>query len=100
MIKHVVMWRLKESAEGATKPENALRVKALLDACAGVTPGMHSLEVGVDVGLDGAPWDVVLVAEFDDRAAVDAYQDHPVHQAAKSFIAKVRELRAAVDYEV
>lgn len=100
MIKHVVMWKLRDSAEGATRRENALRMKALLDACAGQTPGMRSLEVGVDAGVDSAPWDVVLVAEFDDRAAIDAYQEHPIHQAAKAFIAKVRDLRAAVDYEL
>ena len=99
MIKHVVMWKLKDGAEGATRRDNALRMKALLDACAGQTPGMRSFEVGVDTGSDAAPWDVVLVAEFDDRAALDVYQDHPIHQAAKVFIAKVRELRAAVDYE-
>jgi quinol monooxygenase YgiN len=99
MIKHIVMWKLKDEAEGAGKKENALRMKALLEACSGQTAGMRSFEVGIDIGVDGTPWDVVLVAEFDDRAAIDAYQVHPVHQAAKFFIAKVRDLRAAVDYE-
>ncbi len=100
MIRHIVMWKLKDEAEGANKRDNALRMKALLEACSGQTPGMRSLEVGIDVGVDDKPWDIVLVADFEDRAAIDAYQQHPVHQAAKFFIAKVRESRAAVDYEL
>jgi hypothetical protein len=99
MIKHVVTWKLKDRAEGATKSENAVRIKALLDACAGQIPGLRSLEVGIDAALDPTPWDVVLLCEFDDRAALDAYQEHPLHQVAKFFIAKVREQRSAVDFE-
>ena len=79
MIKHVVMWKLAEHAEGAPKASNAARIKTLLEACAGRIPGLRSLEVGIDAGLDGAAWDVVLVSEFDDRAALDAYQVHPLH---------------------
>jgi hypothetical protein len=100
MIKHVVMWKLKDRAEGATKAENAARIKVLLDACAGNVPGLASLEVGVDAGIDAAPWDVVLVTEFTDRAALAAYQDHPLHNVAKLFIAKVRDQRSVVDYSI
>jgi hypothetical protein len=98
MIKHVVMWKLKEHAEGATKAQNAARMKTLLEACS-VIPGIRSLEVGIDTAIDATPWDIVLVTEFADRAALDAYQDHPVHMAAKFFIAKVRDQRTVVDYE-
>jgi hypothetical protein len=100
MIKHVVMWKLAEHAEGAPRASNAARIKTLLEACAGKIPGLRSLEVGIDAGLDGAAWDVVLVSEFVDRAALDAYQVHPLHEEAKAFIGKVRSARAAVDYVV
>ena len=39
MIKHIVMWQLKEEAEGADKATNAKKMKALLDACADIVPG-------------------------------------------------------------
>ncbi len=93
------MWKLKSQAEGATPRENALQMKGLLDACAGCTPGLRRLEVGIDMGLDPTAWDIVLETEFDDRAAFDAYQEAPIHLKAKAFIAKVRELRSAVDFE-
>jgi heme-degrading monooxygenase HmoA len=100
MIKHVVMWRLADPAEGASKAANAARIKSLLEACSGRIPGLRSLEVGIDAGLDPQAWDVVLVTEFDDRASFDAYQVHPVHEEAKAFIGKVRKDRSAVDYMV
>ena len=45
MIKHIVMWRLKDHAEGADKSENAVKMKALLDTCSDVVPGIHTFEV-------------------------------------------------------
>ena len=100
MIKHIVMWKLKEHAEGADRSVNAAKMKALLEACAGIVPGMGRLEVGVaEAGLE-ATYDVVLYSEFDDKAALDAYQEHPQHQALKPFFSAVREARQCMDYTV
>ena len=93
MIRHIVMWKLKP------EPGARERVKELLETCAFATPGMLKYEVGFDLGVDGAPWDVVLYSEFADRAALEAYQRHPAHLAIKPEIGKVRDSRAAVDYE-
>jgi hypothetical protein len=100
MIKHIVMWKLKEHAEGAGRQANAVKMKALLDGCAGLVPGMLTFEaVLAQPGLE-ATYDVVLYSEFADRAALDAYQEHPDHVAIKPFIASVREQRQCMDYEV
>ena len=100
MIKHIVMWKLKEHAEGADRASNARKMKNLLDACAGIVPGILKLEVALaQPGLE-ATYDVVMYSEFADKAALDAYQDHPQHAALKPFIGAVREARQCVDYEV
>lgn len=100
MLKHIVMWKLKEQAEGADRAANANRMKELLDACAGIVPGILKFEVALaQPGLE-ATYDVVLYSEFADRAALDAYQDHPQHVALKPFIGAVREARQCMDYEV
>jgi hypothetical protein len=31
MLKHIVMWQIKDQAEGAGKAANALKMKAMLD---------------------------------------------------------------------
>jgi len=100
MIKHIVMWKLKEHAEGADRATNAARMKTMLDACAGLVPGILTLEaVLAQPGLE-ATYDVLLYSEFADRAALDAYQQHPDHVALKPFFGAVREARQCMDYEV
>ena len=97
MLKHLVMWKLK--GEGAVKQENIRKVKAALESCRDAVPGMLTYEIGVDIGTDSGPWDIAIYSEFTDRAALDAYQQHPKHLAIKPVIAPLRESRAAVDYE-
>jgi hypothetical protein len=100
MIRHIVMWKLKESAEGASRAENAVKLKEKLEGCRNIVPGILHLEVGLGgAGLDST-YDVVLVSDFADKASLDAYQVHPTHEALKSFVGAVRESRECVDYEV
>jgi len=99
MIKHIVMWKLKEHAEGADRAANAARMKALLDDCRDIVPGIVDFEVALaQPGLE-ATYDVVLYSVFADKAALDAYQDHPKHVAVKPFIGAVRLERQCMDYE-
>ena len=44
MIRHIVMWKFKES-EGATREQNALMLKEKLEACRDAVPGIVHLEV-------------------------------------------------------
>lgn len=100
MIKHIVMWKFKDEAEGATKAANLLRAKTLLDACAGLIPGTLKFEVAMArPGLE-CTCDLVLYSEFSDRAALDAYQNHPEHLAIKPFIGAARLERQCMDYEI
>jgi hypothetical protein len=100
MIKHIVFWKLKDHAEGADRAANALKMKALLDSCADLVPGILKFEAALaQPGLE-ATYDVVLYSEFASRQALDAYQDHPGHVAIKPFIGAVREARQCMDYEL
>lgn len=98
MIKHVVMWKMKPYAEGADGATNAAKVKALLDSCRDLVPGMLAWEVALaQPGLE-ATHDVVLYSAFADAAALDAYQNHPTHVAMKGFIGAVRAERQCFDW--
>ncbi len=99
MIKHIVMWQLKEYAEGADKAVNAQKMKALLDACANVVPGVLKFEVAIAQPGYECTYDVVLYSEFESMAALDAYQTHPQHVALKPFVGAVRSARQCMDYE-
>jgi hypothetical protein len=100
MLKHIVMWKLKEHAEGADKATNARKMKEMLDGCAAIVPGIVKFETALaQPGLE-ATYDVVLYSEFTSKAALDAYQEHPQHVALKPFIGAVREERQCMDYDI
>jgi hypothetical protein len=100
MIRHIVMWKLKDHAEGADRAANARKMKALLDACADLVPGILKLEIGLaQAGLE-CTYDVVMYSEFVSAAALAAYQQHPQHQALKPFFGAVRDARQCMDYEI
>jgi heme-degrading monooxygenase HmoA len=100
MLKHIVMWKLKEHAEGADRAANAREMKRRLDECANIVPGIHKFEVTLaQPGLE-ATYDVVLYSEFENKAALEAYARHPTHQALVPFIGAIRDARQCMDYEV
>ena len=100
MIKHIILWKLKNFAEGATKQQNALKVKAMLEDMRGKIPGMLKLEVGLNFETSDSACDISLYSEFTSREALDAYQIHPEHMKVKNFLPLVRTERRVVDYEV
>jgi quinol monooxygenase YgiN len=100
VVKHIVIWRLKDSAAGRSKSDNAGLIKEKLESLRGKIPGLLYLEVGLDFGQSENSGDVVLLSEFESRAALDAYQVHPLHKAVMPFVLEARSERRVVDYEI
>lgn len=98
MVKHIVMWKLKEEAHGNDKATNARLIKEKLEALNGQISGLIRLEVGIDF-LGEGNLDVVLCSELENREALDTYQNHPLHQALLPFVKEAVTERKAVDYE-
>ncbi len=100
MIKHIVMWRFKESAQGLSREENVRRVKAALEDLVAKIPEVVRLEVGANAKPGEGAADLVLYSEFRDWAALDRYSAHPEHVAVAGLLKELREERRVVDYEV
>lgn len=100
MFKHIVFWKLKEHANGKSRTENARLIKERFEELANMLDGLRLMEVGFNVIEGDSAADIVLYTEFDDRAAYEAYAEHPAHQALASFIGEVRAERRVIDYEV
>jgi hypothetical protein len=98
MIKHIVMWKLAQTAENKSKNENAKIVKELIEALQKVIPQIHKIEVGINFNDSDAAFDVVLYSEFKTEADLEIYQDHPEHKKVAAFIGKIRTDRAVADY--
>lgn len=98
MLKHIVMWQLKDQALGQTKANNAKKIKEILEALNGKIEGMLSLEIGINALPDPQAFDLVLIGTYDDEDAFKRYLEHPDHIEAAEFIGQVRSARTAVDY--
>lgn len=100
MIKHIVMFKLKEDFNGKTAYENALEAKERLRNFTESIPTLKKLEVGIN--SKEAPqsnYDITLVCDFENIEGLNAYQVHPVHVEFGKFITEIREERACIDYE-
>jgi hypothetical protein len=96
-MKHIVMWRVK-GIDSAERRLNAAKIKAIFESMRGKVPGMSTLEIGIDDSSADYACDLVLYSEFESRAALIAYANHPEHLSAKKLIGDIRTERYQVDY--
>lgn len=100
MIKHIVLWKLHDHADGHDKKENALRVKRALENMRGKVEGLLSLEFGINQLPADQAYDLSLLCEFTDWTALESYRVHPLHQSVIELLNKVRSHRVVIDYEI
>ena len=94
MIKHIVIWRLKEE----NREENAQKIKESLESLNGQIPGLLHLEVGIDFSKQESSGDIVLYSEFETKEDLDAYIVHPKHVAAGALVREAVCDRRMIDY--
>jgi hypothetical protein len=99
MIRHIVMWKLKDEAEGASREENARKMKEMLEGLPGRIAEIRSLEVGINQARSPDAFDAVLVSEFAHWEDLRRYMEHPAHQRVSEFVGRVRLERRIVDFE-
>jgi hypothetical protein len=100
MLKHIVLLKLKTNAQGASKEENARKIKQDLESLKDKIPQIRHLEVGINSIRSEASYDVSIYSEFANEMDLTAYARHPEHLKVADFVGKVRESRAVVDYIV
>ena len=94
MVKHIVMWKFKETATEAEKVE----MKRQLEALKGVVPSLVDIEVGMNVAQGDAAKDMVLYSEFQSGEDLQAYAQHPEHLKVVEFVKPLVCERHVVDY--
>ncbi len=96
-IRHVVLWTMKDEAEGNTRRQNILLVKKKLEALRGRIPGLVDLHVFLNENAQEKSGDLMLETVHESWEALASYQTHPLHEEVASFIGKVRQNRMCVD---
>lgn len=104
MIRHVVMWKLKDEAEGASKSKNAEKMKLILEGLKTNIEEIKNVEVGINITEEddepGEAFDVVLISDFETELDYTMYTRNAHHKKAITFINSVIEERYFVDYKV
>lgn len=100
MVKHIILWQLKEELQGEEKEQVKNNMKAYLEALVGKVPGLISMQIVID-GLESSNADVMLDSTLEDEAALKGYAVHPEHvAAADTYVRPFTAVRTCMDYEV
>ena len=99
MVKHVILWTLKEEFTEAQKNEIKAGIKEGLESLAGKIPGLIEIHVNTN-GLASSNADVMLDSSFEDEAALKGYSVHPEHVAvANTKVRPYTATRTCMDWE-
>lgn len=98
MVKHVILWTLKELSEEEKKSVKA-GIKKGLENLKGRIPGLLEIKVVTD-GLPGSTADVMLDSSFESYEALKSYSTHPEHVAvADEKVRPFTAVRSCLDFE-
>lgn len=95
MIKHIVMWKFKESEH-----ESMLLFRDRLLALKGKIPEIRLMEVGININPRDRSYDAVLISEFDSMDDLRAYSTNPLHVEVSDFCKTIRTASVSCDYEI
>ena len=96
MVKHIILWRLKEEYKN---DDVKAGIKNGLESLLGVLPGLLEIKVQTEV-LPSSNADVMLFYVFDSAEALKGYAVHPEHvQVADTFVRPYTATRTCIDFE-
>lgn len=99
MVKHIIIWKIKEE-KAAEKESIKAAAKKNLEDLMGQIDGLTSMIIHTE-GLKSSNGDLMLDASFTDEKAMNAYTVNPKHVAvADTFVRPFMEIRLCFDYEV
>ncbi len=99
MVKHIVLFKLKDDVPAPEKMEAISLFKQSIENLPAIIPFIRKIEVGVNINPKET-WSIALYSEFDTLEDVERYATHPEHIKAGQLLAHVKESRACVDYTI
>ena len=97
MVKHMIIWKLKEDVD---KDAVSADIKASLEGLVGKIEGLTQMHILTEK-FPCSAGDVMMDSTFESAEALSAYQKHPLHvEIANSKVRPNVETRLSFDYEV
>ena len=99
MVKHIILWQLKDELSAAEKAEIKANIKTGLEGLAGQIPGLVEVHVNIN-GLPTSNADVMLDTTLESFEALKGYAVHPAHVAvADGKVRPYTKTRVCLDFE-
>lgn len=96
MVKHIILWKLKEEHNTFEVKED---IKAGLEGLIGKIPGLVEIRVQIS-GLKSSNSDLMLYSVFENEEALKGYAVHPDHVfVADTYVRPFTETRLCLDFE-
>lgn len=100
MVKHVILWKLKEELTAEEKVSVKAGIKEGLEGLQGQIPGLKEIYVYTE-GLASSNVDLMLDSLFEDEASLKGYAVHPAHVAvADGKVRPYTAVRSCLDFEI
>lgn len=100
MVKHIILWTLKEISD-SEKESVKKGIKEGLEGLKGKIPGLIDIKVNTEGRLASSTADLMLDSTFESTEALEGYSKHPEHVAvADSKVRPYTASRSCLDYEV
>ncbi len=100
MVKHVILWTLKDTLSEAEKAEVKKGIKEGLEGLKGQVPGLLEIKV-ITEGLPSSNAEVMLDSTMESPESLKGYAVHPAHVAvADGKVRPYTATRTVMDYEI
>ena len=100
MVRHVIVWTLKDEFSDSEKEQIKAGIKEGLEGLAGKIPGLVEIRVNID-RLSGSSGDAMLDSLFENGEALKNYSSNPLHvEVATTKVRPFVKIRSSFDYEV
>ena len=100
MVKHVILWKLKDDYSGVEIERIKVGIKEGLEGLKGVVPGLVEIKVNTEP-LRSSNCDLMLDSLFESEEALKGYSNHPKHvEVANLKVRPYTASRTCMDYEI
>lgn len=98
MLKHIVMFKMKETETSTGKIDNTKKLKRDIETLKDKIDVIEHIEAGLNISESKNAYDLILYSEFRNEDDLNTYREHPEHKKVLEFIKDVVEDIAAGDY--
>lgn len=99
MIKHIVLFKLRDFSSDEERKEAIESVLINFRALIGEIPQIRQYTVASDIIHGSASYDVVIDSSFDSLEDLKDYQAHPAHRFAVEQNKQWSQSKVVIDYE-